>query len=172
MALQHSLLLTQYCCRNIVNYIGYGHDKPGPTDAEVTAKPTMAAYIVTENLECGTLRSKVLNQVCRCPACIVRIFCIIVPIFSCGIKGARSSYCSPRAVLCFSRLSRLAVANVWYMLQMVNPSKSLYSTEQAVQWLTEIADALHYMHTLTPAVSLSPARTGPHVYELPHISPT
>lgn len=39
------------------------------------------------------------------------------------------------------------------MLQMVNPSKSLYSTEQAVQWLTEIGEALQYMHTLTPAVS-------------------
>lgn len=46
-----------------MKYIGYGHDKPGPTDAEVAAKPTMAAYIVTENLECGTLKDKVLNQV-------------------------------------------------------------------------------------------------------------
>lgn len=83
--------------RHIVNYIGYGHDKPGPTDTEVTAKPTLSAYIVTENLECGTLRDRVLNQ-------------------------------------------------------MVNPSKSLYSTEQALQWLTEIAEALLYMHSLTPAV--------------------
>ena len=41
------------------------------------------------------------------------------------------------------------------MLQMVNPSKSLYSTEQAVQWLSEIAEALQYMHSLTPAVSRS-----------------
>ena len=49
--------------RYIVKYVGYGHDKPGPTDAEVAAKPTMAAYIVTENLECGTLKEKVLNQV-------------------------------------------------------------------------------------------------------------
>lgn len=46
-----------------MKYVGYGHDKPGPTDAEVAAKPTMAAYIVTENLECGTLKEKVLNQV-------------------------------------------------------------------------------------------------------------
>lgn len=46
-----------------MKYVGYGHDKPGPTDAEVAAKPTMSAYIVTENLECGTLKDKVLNQV-------------------------------------------------------------------------------------------------------------
>ena len=46
-----------------MTYVGYGHDKPGPTDAEVAAKPTMSAYIVTENLECGTLKDKVLNQV-------------------------------------------------------------------------------------------------------------
>ncbi|DBB04448.1 TPA: hypothetical protein ACH3X1_012928 [Trebouxia sp. C0004] len=83
--------------RFIVNYIGYGHDKPDSTDSEVTAKPTLSAYIVTENLECGTLRDCVLNQ-------------------------------------------------------MVNPSKSLYSTEQAVQWLSEIAEALQYLHSLTPAV--------------------
>ena len=50
-------------CRFIVNYIGYGHDKPDSTDSEVTAKPTLSAYIVTENLECGTLRDRVLNQV-------------------------------------------------------------------------------------------------------------
>ena len=43
--------------------------------------------------------------------------------------------------------------DVGCMLQMVSPSKSLYSTEQAVQWLTEIGEALQYMHTLTPAVS-------------------
>lgn len=43
--------------------------------------------------------------------------------------------------------------DVCCMLQMVNPSKSLYSTEQAVQWLTDIGEALQYMHTLTPAVS-------------------
>lgn len=53
--------------RYIVKYIGYGHDKPGPTDAEVAAKPTMSAYIVTENLECGTLKDKVLNQVLLLP---------------------------------------------------------------------------------------------------------
>ena len=46
-----------------MNYIGYGHDKPDSTDSEVTAKPTLSAYIVTENLECGTLRDRVLNQV-------------------------------------------------------------------------------------------------------------
>ena len=46
-----------------MNYIGYGHDKPDSTDSEVTAKPTLSAYIVTENLECGTLRDCVLNQV-------------------------------------------------------------------------------------------------------------
>ena len=50
-----------------MKYIGYGHDKPGPTDAEVAAKPTMSAYIVTENLECGTLKDKVLNQVLLLP---------------------------------------------------------------------------------------------------------
>ena len=38
-------------------------------------------------------------------------------------------------------------------VQMVNPSKSMYSTEQAVQWLLEIAEALQYMHSLTPVVS-------------------
>ena len=62
----HALLVRsqrRLCCRNIVKYIGYGHDKPGPTDTEVTAKPTLSAYIVTENLECGTLRDLVLNQV-------------------------------------------------------------------------------------------------------------
>ena len=48
--------------------------------------------------------------------------------------------------------------------QMVHPSKSLYSTEQAVQWLTEIGEALQYMHTLTPAVS-------PHSYLLTSLSP-
>ena len=37
---------------------------------------------------------------------------------------------------------------------MVNPSKSLYSTEQGVQWLLEIAEALLYMHSLTPVVCL------------------
>lgn len=83
--------------RSIVRYIGYGHDEPKPTDTEVTAKPNLSAYIVTENLECGTLRDLVLNQ-------------------------------------------------------MVNPSKSLYSTEQGVQWLLEIAEALLYMHSLTPVV--------------------
>ena len=59
------LVKTQVVClyRFIVAYVGYGHDKPGPTDAEVAAKPTMSAYIVTENLECGTLKDKVLNQV-------------------------------------------------------------------------------------------------------------
>ncbi len=46
------------------------------------------------------------------------------------------------------------VLNLCPELQMVNPSKSLYSTEQAIQWLTEIAEALQYMHSLTPAVSL------------------
>ena len=49
--------------RSIVRYIGYGHDEPKPTDTEVTAKPDLSAYIVTENLECGTLRDLVLNQV-------------------------------------------------------------------------------------------------------------
>ena len=58
-----------HCFRSIVRYIGYGHDEPKPTDTEVTAKPNLSAYIVTENLECGTLRDLVLNQVgCNCLA--------------------------------------------------------------------------------------------------------
>lgn len=36
---------------------------------------------------------------------------------------------------------------------MVSPSKSLYTAEQAVQWLAQIADGLAYMHALDPTVS-------------------
>ena len=39
-------------------------------------------------------------------------------------------------------------------LQMVSPSKSIYTAEQAMQWLIQIADALAYMHALDPTVSL------------------
>lgn len=61
-----------------MNYIGYGHDKPDSTDSEVTAKPTLSAYIVTENLECGTLRDRVLNQVTLViqPCCSIAGVCI------------------------------------------------------------------------------------------------
>ena len=37
---------------------------------------------------------------------------------------------------------------------MVTPNKSIYTAEQAMQWLGQIADALAYMHALNPTVSM------------------
>lgn len=38
---------------------------------------------------------------------------------------------------------------------MVTPSKSIYTAQQALEWLVSIAEALAYMHSLDPTVCMT-----------------
>ena len=62
--LQHQQSNMYWACRNILKYIGYGHDKPEARDNEVNAPPNVCAYLVTEYVDGKTLKNKVLEQVC------------------------------------------------------------------------------------------------------------